>query len=108
MTLIGFLILVLVVVVLTAVVVWILGQVPGVPASVCAVPLIVSCQPGCTQDGTRILIGSATGPAVVVIVSFVVSCSGNWVSCRTVIPFSVQFTTDAMNRFTYSVSAERK
>src|SRR3982751_2524370 len=56
---------------------------PGVAVSVCAAPLVVSCQPGCTQDGTRILIGSATAPALVVIVSLVLSCSGNWVSCRT-------------------------
>ena len=74
----------------------------------CATPLIVSCQPGWTQDGTRILIGSATAPALVVMVSLVVSCSGNCVSWRTVIPFSVQLSTEAMNRFTYSVSAEWK
>jgi hypothetical protein len=54
------------------------------------------------------LIGSAVAPAVVVMVSRVLSCSGNCVSWRTVTPSSVQLTTEAMNRFTYRVSPERK
>src|SRR5690242_4361453 len=82
--------------------------VPGVAVIVCTAPLIVSCQPGCTHDGTRILIGSAAAPPVVVTVSLVLSCSGNCVSWRTVTRISGQLTVDAMNRFTYSVSAERK